>query len=110
MWKESIRVEIQRAREAERVGNEGRVRVSARRAAGIALEELARHLPSYATEGSMIDQLASIGNSDAVPESIRAAANRLAARVNKDFTSPSTNPIDDAMIVIEFVGQMLDSA
>ncbi len=107
--KEEIGIELNRAREAGHAGNEGRARVSARRAAGIALEELADHIPQYQSTGPIVDRLMSLKQKVEVPDLVREAAGRLAARLDRNFVSPSKDPIDDAMIIITFVEQMLES-
>ncbi|MBM4168506.1 MAG: hypothetical protein FJ215_05045 [Ignavibacteria bacterium] len=106
-WLDEIRIELGRAHEAQRVGNESRVRVCARRAAGIAVAELSKHRSEYQHSGSIMEQLASFGSNTRAPRSARQAASRLAARLNEKFVSPSKNPVDDALIIITFVQQSL---
>jgi len=38
-----------------------------------------------------------------IPPDVASAAARLEARLGPDFTSPSVDPIGDAMIIVEFV-------
>ena len=102
-WFEEVQAELQRARIAERSGNAGKVRTSARRAAGIALAEFQRRFPEKNYGSDFIGQLRGFAEDGSVDAGARAAAQRLQARLSQDFESPSKNPIDDALTIIEFV-------
>ena len=94
-WSLQIETELQRIRPGE---NPGRTRATARRIAGIALQHFYnKH------EEDFLRLLQSSVNDPALPPSVNEAAGRLAARLDADFTSPSLDPVGDAMIVVEFV-------
>ncbi len=70
-------------------------RVCARRAAGIAIRE------SKGERGSAVEQLRTLARDESAPESIRQAAERLGAAVQKDHTLPfDENPIQDAERIV----------
>jgi uncharacterized protein (UPF0147 family) len=76
----------------------GRTRTIARRIAGIALQQ---YYHVQATD--FMKLLHTAVNDDAVPQEIRAAVERLSARLDANFSSPSLDPIADAQSVVEFV-------
>jgi HEPN domain-containing protein len=106
-WLDEVNVELQRARAAERSGNSGKVRTSARRAVGIALLELQRRIPEKIYGRDFISQLRGFASDESVPEDARLAADRLQTRLSPQFESPSKNPIDDARSIIRFVTERL---
>ncbi len=106
-WLDEINQELQRAEAAERNGNAGKVRTSARRAVGIALVELQRRIPEKNYGRDFISQLRGLATDETVPEEARFAADRLQARLSLQFESPSKNPIDDAKKIIRFVSDRL---
>jgi hypothetical protein len=106
-WLDEVTVELERAEAAERSGNSGRVRTSARRAVGIALLELQRRIPEKNYGRDFISQLRGFARDKSVPEQARLAADRLQARLSSQFESPSKNPIDDAKSIIRFVTERL---
>ena len=102
-WLDDVNAELQRAEAAERSGNSGKARTSARRAVGIALMELQRRVPEKNYGRDFITQLRGLAGDHSVPEEARLAADRLQARLSPQFESPSKNPIDDAKSIIRFV-------
>jgi uncharacterized protein (UPF0147 family) len=96
-WLNTIEKELLRLRPNE---HPGRTRTTARRIAGIALQ----HYYASATS-DFLKLLQSTVADDAVPVDIRAAADRLAARLDANFSSPSIDPVGDAMAIVEFVKQ-----
>ncbi len=95
--------EMATARKAEAAGNAGMARVCARRAAGIAI---AFWLQSNARETwgtDALSRLKSIQTEVSMPESVRNAALRLTTRLASDFTSPATHPIEDGIIIINYL-------
>jgi hypothetical protein len=106
-WTESVELELQRAREAQRQANSGKVRTSARRAAGLALEELQRRFPERNFGGDFITRLRSLAVDPAVPQPVREAADRLQARLTPDFASRSVDPVDDAEIILAYIVSLL---
>ncbi|HTR80630.1 MAG TPA: hypothetical protein VMM58_03300 [Bacteroidota bacterium] len=98
-WLRQIDAELSRVRESQ---NPGRIRTAARRIAGIALF----HLNEIEKAPVSADYLAAIRafiQSPKIPDKVRNAATRLEARLSPDFTSPSADPIRDAMLIVEFV-------
>ncbi len=99
-----IAAERARAYAARAEGNEGKVRVCARRAAGAALSY-------WLEEGGRLDwgrdalgRLKALREEPAAPPEVRDAAGRLTARITPDFTSPhGVDPLDDAEIVIRWL-------
>ncbi len=101
-------IELQRAREAEEIGNDGKARTAARRAAGNALIALAQKLPDKNYGDDVMRQLRNLMDDATVPIVAREAAERLQERVTERFTSPSsTNLIDDALIIVDYVKKCL---
>lgn len=76
----------------------GRTRTIARRIAGIALQQ---YYQDQTTD--FLRLLHAAVNDDAVPQDIREAVERLSARLDANFSSPSLDPLADALSVVEFV-------
>lgn len=94
-WKMEVAIELQRLQPGE---NPGRTRTIARRMAGIALQEY------YKTSSvDYMKVLQSALTDESVPKSSREAIERLTARIEDDFTSPSVDPVNDALVVVDFV-------
>ncbi len=92
---DEIQKELDHARAAQQKGNAGMARVCARRAAGIALRK------SQGKRGSAVEHLRALAKDASAPESIRQAAERLGATVQKDHTVPfDENPIQDAELIV----------
>jgi hypothetical protein len=106
-WRDEIDQELARAREAERNGNQGRARTSARRIAGIAIVELEKRFPERRYGRDFIAQLRAFASDPAIPEDVRNAADRLQARLSPEFTSASKHPIEDAGIIVQFILERL---
>ena len=104
-----IEVELELAQAARGVGNEGRARVCARRAAGLAAGAyLGRHAgnPSGRNACQVLRHLARL---ESPPDSLRAAARRLTVRVDQDFKLPhAQDPLEDARTLIEGLLQTTD--
>ena len=98
-WLLQIETELRRIQPNE---NPGRTRTTARRIAGIALQ----HYYHQSSE-DFIRLIQSAIDDPILPDNVRSALERLAARLSPDFTSPSIDPINDAMIVVEFVKEQL---
>jgi HEPN domain-containing protein len=97
-----IEDEMALAQQAHSAGREGRARVCARRAAGLAA---AHHLEGRGQSpraSSAYDALRRVAESDGLPPELRRAAGRLTARVTEDFVLPHReDPLADARAVIE---------
>src|SRR5450759_2294330 len=99
-WLIEIENELRRGRQSQ---NPGRTRTLARRIAGIAIKELQSQHPNLFFGEDYYRALQAFMNADEIPAPVAAAARRLQERLTPDFTSPSINPLDDAMIIVEFV-------
>ncbi|MEK6755885.1 MAG: hypothetical protein AABZ02_07015 [Bacteroidota bacterium] len=106
-WIDDVKLELVRAEEAREIGNAGKARTSARRAAGIAISELQRRFPQQYYGEDFIRQLRSFAADATLPEDVRGAAARLHSRLSLDFESQSENPVADAMTIIEFIRERL---
>ena len=94
-WKSKISLEFSRIRKND---NPGKVRTTARRIVGIALEQL------YTSPGNDFIKLLHRASDDrSLPESVQNAAGRLGARLTPDFQSPSSDPLGDAKIIVDYV-------
>ncbi len=102
-WQSEIENEMFRAADARKYSHEGRLRTSARRIAGIALSEYRRAVAGIQNQDSFIVLLDECALDPAKPDNVRDAARRLETRVGFDRTSPSTDPIGDAEIIVAFV-------
>jgi HEPN domain-containing protein len=102
-------VELQRAREALEVGNDGRARTAARRAAGNALTALKQRFPGRNYGDDMMRQLRNLMDDVTVPLDVREAAERLQARITEQFTPAfSTDPVEDALTILKYVKRCLE--
>lgn len=98
-WLLEIETELKRIQPDQ---NPGRTRTIARRIAGIALKELYR-----SSSDDFVKLLTQAKDDASVSDAVRSASDRLAARLDAQFNSPSVDPIGDAMIVVEFVKSKL---
>lgn len=100
--------ELTRAQQARAEGNEGRARVCARRAAGLAIRAYYQRRDGIQWGGDAMTQLKRLQNDEAVPEAIRAAAVRLTTVVDFDHKLPfEEDPVEDARGVVEFVAKAI---
>lgn len=98
-WLLQIETELQRIQPNE---NPGRTRTTARRIAGIALQQF-YNKPSE----DFLRLLQNAMNEKILPIDVRSAAERLSTRLDVNFISPSVDPVNDAMIIVEFVKKQL---
>lgn len=88
---------------AARQGNDGMVRVCARRAAGIAITFWIENTRGDTRSLDAMNQLRAVQNDTSFPAEVRDAAARLTTKVTERFTSPfPTDPLDDARIIIRY--------
>ena len=106
-WQEEMAQELARGREAERAGAQGKARTSARRAVGVVLAELQRQYPGRVSGRTILEQLQGVAGDSSFPLDAREAAERLHARLNPQFESPSIHPVADAQIIIQYVSGLL---
>lgn len=98
-----IDLELHRGREAEAAGNPGRMRVCARRAAGLALRGYFQQRGEPGWGGDALTTLTRATTDPALPPAIRAAATRLTTVVNHDHALPfPEHPLDDAQAIVAF--------
>ena len=103
---EQIDGEFVTANQARKSGNDGMVRVCARRAAGIAITNWLEQNPRQGWGVDAMNQLKNLQKDESMPQNIRDAAMRLTTRITKQFTSPfSTDPIDDSKAIINHLLQ-----
>jgi hypothetical protein len=99
-WMIEIENELRRGRQSQ---NPGRTRTVARRIAGIAIQELQSQFSNLYFGEDYYRALQAFMNADEIPAPVAEAARRLQERLTPDFTSPSIDPIGDAMMIVEFV-------
>ena len=99
-WQREIEIELQRA---EGSTNPGRLRTIARRIAGIAIQQLKKREGELPGERDYMSALRAFMKHGNIPSEVSAAAERLEARISPDFTSPSIDPVGDAMLIVEHV-------
>jgi hypothetical protein len=98
-WNDEIAAELLHAQWAAKEQNDGRLRTCARRMAGIALMQYYRNTKDFVA-------LLRLAMHDAgVPEEVKLAAERLQSRMRPDFSSALTDPLGDALTVVEFVDE-----
>jgi HEPN domain-containing protein len=103
-------IELQRARDALEVGNDGRARTAARRAAGNALTALKQRLQDRNYGDDVMRQLRNLMDDATVPPDVREAAEHLQARVTERFTSAfSSDPVEDAATILNYVKKSLEA-
>lgn len=98
---DAIGKELSGARRAREEGNEGMVRVCARRAAGFAITFWLESNPRAGWGTDAISHLNGLQRDGSFPEEVRGAALRLTTKITEKFTTPfSTDPIKDCMIIL----------
>lgn len=88
-WQSQLNSEFVRAERARVDGNEGRARVCARRAAGIAIREHFNRTGRQVSGSSAYDLLNSLVESQEISPELRQIALHLTLRVSEDFTLPA---------------------
>ena len=100
--------ELATGREAARIGNEGKARVCARRAAGQAIAWFLSRHPRPAWRNDAMDQLLHLKDDPEFPRYVRDAATRLTTRITPDFTYPSeADPLADAKSIIDHITSIM---
>ena len=107
MTKEQVLDQIHRefdiAAGAQKGGNEGMVRVCARRAAGAAIGFWLSSHPEKNWGTDAMNRLRSLQLDQTIPASVVDAAVRLTAKITEQFRSPfPTDPITDSRIIIDY--------
>jgi hypothetical protein len=98
---EEIAVGFAVAEAARKIGNDGKVRVCARRAAGAAIRYwLTRH-PRKNYGRDAMNQLRAVIRDQSAPQEVRSAARRLATKVTDRFLPVgNSDPLEDSKIII----------
>ena len=99
--------EMVEARTAQAAGEIGRARTCARHAVGMVMQTtlgLGFGADFYAS--TFIDGLRRLAADSHFPDNVRHAAARLVDRSNKERQSASTNPVQDAEIILGFLAQL----
>ena len=108
-YSERIETEFASAREALELGNDGKVRVCARRAVGHAIEWFLTKFSGEGWGSDAMTRLTRLRDDKSFPQEIRDAAARLTARITGQFTYPhKTNPEEDAVIIVGYVRKMME--
>jgi hypothetical protein len=87
-WQNELQLEFERAEQARAKGNEGQVRVCARRAAGIAIREYLTRRGTCLSSVSAYDLLNLIKDDPRLSPNLRLIANHLTVRVTDEFKLP----------------------
>ena len=88
-WKTKLENELQLAADARARNNEGRARVCARRAAGIAVREYLARRRIKTGSPSAYDLLKTLAEMPDIPAGARLAAEYLTLRVDEEFKLPA---------------------
>jgi HEPN domain-containing protein len=95
--------ELSLARKAFNEGNAGKVRVCARRAAGIAISYWLESHPEMDWGESAMNLLNEVKDYKPIKEEIRLAAEKLTTSINNKSTMKITaDPLSDSNIIIEY--------
>jgi hypothetical protein len=98
---EQIEKEFATAKHAQEIGNDGMVRVCARRAAGVAIGYWLERNPRASWGMDAMNRLKNLQRDAMIPIDVRDAAARLTTKITEQFTSPfPTDPIHDSKIII----------
>jgi hypothetical protein len=101
---EQIEKEFLLAEAASAARNEGKVRVCARRAAGIALAWFASRHQRPGWRADAFGMLHGAREEAEFSDAVRQAASRLTAKVNDRFEYPhAERPVDDARMIVQAV-------
>ena len=87
-WKAQIESELEKAQEARARGNEGRARVCARRAAGIAAREYLERQGVRPSSVSAYDLLNLLKEDSRLSANLKSIAEHLTLRVTEEFKLP----------------------
>lgn len=87
-WHQSLNSEFQQAETARAAGNEGRARVCARRAAGIAIREYLSRQGQTVQGASSYDLITRLMETPGIPSDVREICIHLSMQVSEEFTLP----------------------
>jgi hypothetical protein len=108
-WKLGAILELGQADAARAVGNEGRARVCARRAAGIIAQEFMRRQGIDLVTPSAFDLLRDLQSSPLISQEIQEKTTHFLLRVDTDFSLPAEVDLlaDARWLAIELLGETL---
>jgi hypothetical protein len=99
-----IDAEFSVAAHSRSAGNDGMVRVCARRAAGVAITYWLQETEGERRGVDAMTRLRTLQRDPSIPEGVREAAQRLTARVTEQFDAPySSDPLEDCRVIIDYV-------
>jgi hypothetical protein len=87
-WQSQFDLELQRAESARLSGNEGRARVCARRAVGVAIREYYRRSGEDLPGASAYNHLRRLVEEDRLPPQVRQVAGHFLVRINEEHALP----------------------
>lgn len=103
-WKKRFEAELSQAQAAREAGYEGKARVCARRAAGVAAGEYMRRLGLPIPGPSVQERLNLLAAQPGLPEQASELIDHLLTRVDKDYNLPiNANLIADARLLAEIL-------
>ena len=109
-YNEQIEKEFAAAREAREVGNDGRMRVCARRAAGLAIRWFLSKHERDGWGSDALRQLQHLKEDEFFPQEVRDAAMRLITKVSDKFTYAfATDPVEDATLIVRYIESVMNS-
>jgi len=100
----SIEAEFSDARESRTAGNEGRARVCARRAAGLAIGQYYERCLGKPPPASAYQLLQWFSERVEIPDDLQDAARRLTVRVTPEYELPHfEDPLEDAQFLVKAI-------
>jgi hypothetical protein len=100
----SIEAEFSDAHSSRADGNEGRARVCARRAAGLAIGQYYEHCLEKPSPTSAYVLLQWFSERAEIPQDLRDAASRLIVRVTPEYKLPHfEDPLEDARFLVKAI-------
>jgi len=88
-WQDQYDIEIKNAKSARAMGNEGRARVCARRAAGLVIGEYLRSKDYTLPAASAYDRLRLLNSLPDLPDEVYQVTGHLLERVNSNYQLPA---------------------
>lgn len=108
-WQDAAKQELALAREAREANLEGRARVSARRASGIAVREYLRLYENAGFTGNYYQLLLHFSELPGLPNDIRTISTHLWRRVDENYSLPGTiNLVTEAEELIQFLTEKIN--
>ena len=102
-----IREELLLAKQSRLEGNEGRARVCARRAAGVAVKLFLDREGLLNGSENALQALERLHGQSDLPPRVESAANRLIQRVDQNYSLPlEIDLIKEAKIILEYIDQI----